>query len=227
MDKKVVRLLRGSSQKKTIYSDDPVEVAGRFQSQGARLVHLVDLDAAFGQGNNFESIKEVVASLNIDVQVGGGIRTPEYAHKLIDAGVKRIVVSTKAIQNSRFLNLLYQSFADRLVISLDVRNGKLAIEGWRQSSCQEPLPFIREQERKGLKWLVYTDISRDGTLEGLNFKAIKALKEETSIGIIASGGVASLEDIKKANSLGVWGVIVGKALYEEKFTLKEALKTLS
>ena len=227
MDKKVVRLRQGIARNKKIYSDNPLAVAKHWKKQKAKWLHIVDLDAAFGRGNNLDKIKEIAQGININIQ-GGGIRSLSYAKNLMNLGVKRVVVSTKAFQDKSFLKMLIRSLsASSVVLSADLKEGRVALEGWKKTRFIDLSKTLCDLASIGLKWLVYTDISRDGMLSGPNYKALEKLKEDTPVNIIASGGVSSLEDIEKLNSVKVWGVIVGKALYEGKFSLSDAIKRIS
>jgi len=224
MDKKVVRLRQGEACNRMTYSDDPLGIAQKWKEQGARWLHIVDLDAALESGNNLDVIEEIAEKSNLNTQAGGGIRSLDYAENLIKRGVKRVVVGTRAFQDEYFLTELIRKFSpSSVVLSIDIKEGKVALKGWRETISLDIQELCRSAAAVGLEWLVYTDISRDGTLEGLNYEAIRGLKQKTSVNIIASGGVGSMEDIRKVNSLGIWGVIVGKALYEGKFTLTEAI----
>lgn len=223
----VVRLTKGMPEAKKVYSSDPLKTARDFKAQGAELIHIVDLDAALGQGNNFSVIQGIVKEAGVDIEVGGGIRTLEYAQKLIDCGVKRIVVSTKAFEDRAFLEALLKKSPDQVALSLDVKDGRPAINGWKHSVQIDVNNILEYLERVGLNWLIYTDISRDGTLQGVNCEGVRDIKSKIKMNLIASGGVARLEGLKQVNSLGVWGVIVGKAFYEKTFTLKQAIEAIS
>jgi len=222
---KVVRLLRGDPSQPKIYSDDPVEIARKWESQGAHFLHIVDLSAALGEGDNLKAIAEIVQSVKVKVEVGGGIRDLKKAKQLISSGVRRIVVGTKVIDED-FLNHLIQEIdAEKIAASIDVIDSCMAVEGWQKHTDFNSLDFIAYLGLKGIKWIIYTDISRDGTLKGVNSEEIKKLslyKEEMKI--IYAGGIAALDDLKAINQNApfIWGVIVGKALYEEKFKLSEA-----
>lgn len=227
MDKKVVRLRQGEAGNRKTYSDDPLGIAQKWKEQGASWLHIVDLDAALELGNNLDVIEEIAEKSNLNTQVGGGIRSLDYAENLIKGGVKRVVVGTRAFQDEDFLAKLIGKFnPSSVALSIDIKEGKVALRGWRETLSLDIQELCRTTAAAGLEWLVYTDISRDGTLEGLNYEAIRELRQKTSLNIIASGGVGSMEDIRKVNSFGIWGVIVGKALYEGKFSLAEAIGSL-
>ena len=226
MDSEVVRLTKGQPQSKKIYSSEALEVAKIWKSQGAKDLHIIDLDKALGRGSNLEVIKEIIRKVKIDTEVGGGIRDYNYAKKLINIGAKRIILSTKVLEDKSFLKRMIRNFKDFLMVSLDIKKNRLAYKGWQATLSLEFPPLIKELQDLGLRWLIYTDILRDGTLKGLNLKEIEKIRKLTSMNLIVSGGVGSLEDLKRIKNLGVWGVIVGKALYEKKFTLKEALSCI-
>ncbi|MFC1514389.1 1-(5-phosphoribosyl)-5-[(5-phosphoribosylamino)methylideneamino]imidazole-4-carboxamide isomerase [Candidatus Omnitrophota bacterium] len=223
----LVRLTRGDPKAKKVYPLTPLDAAQKFKEQGAELIHVVDLDGALGQGDNFSVVEGIARKSGVDIEMGGGIRSLEYAQKILDCGVKRIVVSTKALEDRKFLDTLLERFGERVAFSLDVKNGRPVIAGWKQSITVNVENVVKSLELSGLKWLIYTDVSRDGTLRGPNNAGVAEIQRMTSVQIIASGGVSALKDIKEINTLGVWGVIVGKALYEQKFTLKEAIDSLS
>src|SRR3989338_6430354 len=221
---KVVRLTKGDPNSAKVYSDDPLAMARKWQDEGAELLHLVDISAALGQGDNLAIIKDIINQLDIDVQVGGGIRDVKKAKWLLSLGAKRIIVGTKALDED-FLNKLLESIdKESLAIGVDVLDTCLAIEGWKKHTDFCGLDFIAYLQLKGVKWIIYTDVSRDGTLKGLNFSEVSGLSTFQGVNFIASGGVASLDDLNqiKKRLPFLWGVIAGKALYEEKFTLSQA-----
>lgn len=219
----VVRLRQGDPAQCTVYSNDPVAVAKDWQSQGAKLLHVVDLSAAFSQGDNRSIIKEIVAAVDIDVQVGGGVRQAAIAQELLDWGVKRIVVGTKAVDETCLDEMIEAVGPEHLAIGIDVAEGNLAIEGWQMKTDIKAIDFIKFLQLKGIEWVIYTDISRDGMLSGMDIGQIQALEAFNNINIIASGGIANLKDIEnlKENAPFVWGVITGKALYEGAIRFSE------
>lgn len=220
---KVVRLTRGDPKASKVYSDDPVAIAKKWEAEGAKLIHLVDLSAALGEGDNLTEIKSIIENVKVRVQVGGGIRDIKKVKQLLSLGAERIIIGTKALDED-FLNQVLKSLdKEKVAIGVDVINSNLAIEGWRTKTDFSGLDFIAYLQLKGIKWIIYTDISRDGTLQGLNCQQITKLATFGDMNIIASGGVASLEDLRQIKQCAsfIWGVIVGKALYEGKFTLSE------
>lgn len=224
----VVRFVQGSLDKK-IYSRDPVRTASHWVRQGAKLLHVVDLDgASCGSLKNLEVVREIVNKQAVPIQFGGGVRKIEVIKRLLDYGIWRVVISTKAVEDRTFLERAFRKFREKVIVSMDARGNQLLIKGWKAPArAIDVLTFVKRLKEIGFKELIYTDISKDGTLKGPNIRAIKKLLKEGKIKIIASGGVSSLEDIRKLKVLqrqGLIGVIVGKALYEGRFTLAEALK---
>lgn len=227
MGGKCVRLLRGNAETKVVYSDDPVAVARKWESLGAEFLHLVDLDGAIGgKISNLRHLQDIVRSINIPAEFGGGVRSLEEISELLMSGVERVILGTKACQKD-FLTEAISRFAERIAVGIDSRDGKVAVEGWTRSTDLRALDFAREVENIGVKTIIFTDISADGTLKGPSFARIEELAKAVSMNIIASGGVSSLEDIRKLTAYepdGVTGVIVGKALYEETIDLSEAIR---
>ena len=224
----VVRFVQGRLDKK-IYSRDPVKTAKHWVRQGAKLIHIVDLDgAASGLPKNLNTVKEIIKAVDVPIQFGGGVRTIEMIKSLLDCGIFRIVLGTKAIEDNNFLKTAFRKFKDRIIVSIDAQSGRILIKGWQSSyKNTDALVFARALKDVGFKQIIYTDILKDGTLKGPNIKDLKKLLKETGLGIIASGGISSLDDIRKLKVLekqGLRGVIIGKALYEGKFTLTQALK---
>lgn len=226
----VVRLVQGKFDKnKRVYSTDPVKTARHWAKQGAGLIHVVDLDGAYsGVPKNIEKAKEIASSVSVPVEFGGGVRSIETIKELLGAGIFRVVLGTKAIQDRRFLTKAAGEFKEKIIVSLDTKAESLAIQGWQDDSGDVKLSeFLSALKKAGFKEFIYTDILKDGTLKGPNIQAIKKLLKESGLKIIASGGIASIDDIRRLKLLekqGVSGVIIGKALYEGKFTLAQALK---
>jgi len=223
----VVRLVQGRYAEK-VYSRDPIKTAKHWVKQGAQFLHIVDLDAAINsRSDNFSLIKHIPRAVDIPVEIGGGIRTEKAISQLLDAGFSRVVLGTKAVEDKNFLKKARRKFEDRIIVSIDAREGKVMIKGWRAAHAGvSVVEFIDSLKAMGFKEIIYTDTLKDGTLKGPNIKAIKSLLK-SGLGIIASGGISSLEDIRRLKALkkyGLTGVIVGKALYEGKFTLPQALK---
>ncbi len=224
----VVRYVQGRLNKK-VYSKDPLKTARHWIKAGAQLLHVVDLDGAFtGTPKNLDIVKAIAESVSVPIQFGGGIRKIETIEKLLDFGVWRVVLGTKAVADRAFLKKAFSKFNDKLIVSLDTKDNVLSIKGWQASFKKtDVLTFATLLKDMGFKQLIYTDTLKDGTLSGPNIKAIKAILKETGLKLIASGGISSLDDIyklKKFEKQGLTGVIIGKALYEGKFTLTQALK---
>ncbi|MEI6631512.1 MAG: 1-(5-phosphoribosyl)-5-[(5-phosphoribosylamino)methylideneamino]imidazole-4-carboxamide isomerase [bacterium] len=223
----VVRLYQGAKDKK-IYSRDPVKTARHWLRQGAELIHVVDLDGAFsGEPRNIAIVKRIVKETNVPIEFGGGVRSIEAIKELLTCGVQRVVLGTKAIEESSFLKKARDKFKDRIIVSIDAREGRVMTKGWKSNvSNKDTLSFACALAKLGFKEIIYTDISKDGTLKGPNIAEIKRILKAAKLKVIASGGISSLEDIyklKKLEKQGVRGVIIGKALYEGRFTLKEAI----
>ncbi|SES81914.1 1-(5-phosphoribosyl)-5-[(5-phosphoribosylamino)methylideneamino] imidazole-4-carboxamide isomerase [Natronincola peptidivorans] len=219
-DGRCVRLTQGKFDEEKIYFNDPQEVAKLWQEKGAEVLHIVDLDGALeGKGKNLSIIQAIVDAVNIPVQVGGGIRSIEAIEQLMAIGVERVILGTKAIEDKEMLKKAIAGFGSRVVVSIDAKDGYVAVDGWTKTSSVAALDFAKELEEMGIKTIIYTDIARDGMLQGPNFKAISQLKQQVGIDIIASGGVATIEDLQLLSHIGVAGAIVGKALYEGKIDL--------
>jgi phosphoribosylformimino-5-aminoimidazole carboxamide ribotide isomerase len=227
---KCVRLLQGRAEHETIYFEDPVAVAEQWQSEGAEWLHLVDLDGAMSSGtDNRGFARKIFRTLRIPVQFGGGVRSMSDLQELLEAGASRVILGTAAVEDADFLSKVLARFSDRIVVGLDARDGLVATKGWKQVEQLEVLEFAASLSRKGLHRIVYTDISRDGTLTGPNFEATRRVAEKSGLKVIASGGISSLEELRRLQLLevcGVEGVIIGKALYEKKFSLQEALAAI-
>ena len=225
----VVRLRQGRFCDKKVYSSDPLKLAGYWAGQGARLIHIVDLDgAASGKPKNLALVKKIVKNTAAAIQFGGGVRDIDTIKMLLDCGTKRVVLGTKAVEERDFLQRAFRLFGDKIIVSIDAKGEDVLIKGWRTSGKGlSILKFARILKKEGLGEFIYTDILKDGTLNGPNINSIKRLLKKTGMKIIASGGISSLADIDKLRSLekyGLSGVIVGKALYEKRFSLKEAFK---
>jgi len=224
---KCVRLYQGEMDKATIYNNNPVEVAVEWQKRGARLLHVVDLDGAVeGTPVNIGLIKKIISSVKIPVQVGGGIRSKEVAVAYLKAGAWRVVLGTRAVYDIGYVKELARTFPGRIVISLDARDGKVAVQGWKELTEIEVLELAKKFEKSKIGAIIYTNIRRDGTLEGPDIEGIERLVRALNIPVIASGGISSIEDIrnlKKIPAPGVVGVIIGRALYAGTIKIEEAL----
>jgi len=224
----VVRLFQGNFDQEKVYSADPVKVAKRWAGGGAKFLHIVDLDgASSGVPKNLNLVKEIANKTGMPFEFGGGVRNLKTVSQLLDLGAERVVLGTKAAMDAQFLKKAWKKFGEKIIVSIDAKGGKVLTQGWNSGAAKTTLDFARELKKMGFKQVIYTDISRDGTLSGPNILGIRELLEETGLKVIASGGVAALEDLfklKKLEKQGLAGVIVGKALYEGRFTLVEALK---
>lgn len=228
MDGKVVRLERGDADKKTVYSNDPVGIARKWQDAGAKWLHLVDLDGALsGIYKNLDIIERIVKAVDADIELGGGIRTKKSLRQGIELGASRVVLGTKATEDEEFVKEALSEFGDKIAIAIDSKGGFVSARGWVHSTKLTPVKLANKMQSIGIRTLIFTDISRDGMLSGPNLKAIKELLNAVdNVDIIASGGISCLNDILKLKRLepsGLCGVIVGKALYEGKLSLKEAI----
>lgn len=221
-----VRLLQGQVEQQTVYSTDPVATAQRWVEAGARHLHVVDLDGAFaGYLQNFDVIQRVVRAVPIPVQLGGGLRDLDTIRRVLEAGVQRVVLGTSALEQWDTLVQATARFPGCICVGIDSRNGRVAVRGWQTISGVDTLTFARQVAATGVAAIIYTDISRDGMLQGPNIAAIRAVAEHVMVPVIASGGVACLEDLRQLailEPLGVTGVIVGKALYEGRFAYQQA-----
>lgn len=227
-DGQCVRLVQGRAEDKTVYSDNPGAMAGSWQQQGAAWLHVVDLDGAFaGRPVNTSAIRAIAAEINIPFQVGGGLRRREDVAEVLNAGARRVIIGTKAVNSPDFVKSLLDEFGqDRIVLGLDARDGMVAVDGWVATSDLPVLDFADTMKGLGITTAVYTDISRDGLLQGPNLQAIENMARHSGLSIIASGGVSSRENIlalRELETCGVNGAIMGKALYDGKITLAEAL----
>ena len=226
LDGQVVRLREGKLEDKTVYSDDPLAFARRWEEEGGNCLHVVDLNAAFtGEPRNIEMIKRLVRTLNIPVQVGGGIRSQEAAATFIKAGVSRVVIGTGAVDSPIFLENLVNRFGgDRIAVSVDAKDGRVAIRGWTEVTSINVLDFIRMVEKLGVATIIFTDIATDGTLIGPNFAALEKILDSTQCQVISSGGVANLDHIKQLASMPrLYGTIIGRALFDGTIDLGEAV----
>jgi phosphoribosylformimino-5-aminoimidazole carboxamide ribotide isomerase len=228
-DGRCVRLLQGDFQRETVFSDDPLSVAYSWQRQGAGRLHLVDLDgAARGEPAHLDLIRRIIESLDIPVQVGGGIRSVATANSWLDAGADRVVIGTAAVRNPEMVRELCGSRgAERVVVAVDAKEGEVAVQGWAEGSSIDVLHLAGEMERMGVTRLLYTDIARDGMMAGPDHEYSRRLVQDTGMAVLASGGVASVDDIRGLVATGVEGVIVGRALYSGAVALAEAIAAVS
>ncbi len=224
-DKKAVRLYKGDYNQMTVYSENPAEIALDFKNQGAKNMHIVDLEGAkTGDTPNLETVKKIISSTDLFTEVGGGIRSLEVIEKYISAGVERVILGTSAVTDREFLVKALELYGDKIAVGVDIKDGFVAIKGWTEKSSLDGFEFMKELESLGVKTVICTDISKDGAMQGTNHELYKKLSENLSLNVIASGGVSSIEDIKRLKSLGVYGAIIGKAYYVKALSLKEAIE---
>ena len=225
---KVVRLHQGDFNKITFYSDEPIKIAMAWQEKGARLLHLVDLEGARdGKLKNKDTIVDIVKNIDILCEIGGGIRTESDIEFFLNAGAKRVVIGTKALEGNASLGRLVSKYKEKIVVSIDFSGGRVAKKGWQEETDLTPGDCVDMMQEAGVKTIVVTDIRLDGTLKGPNVKRIKEIINSKDISVIASGGISSIEDIRKLKEIenkNLEGVIVGRALYEGKVKLEEAIK---
>lgn len=224
-DGKAVRLYKGDYAQMTVYSDNPEEIALDFKSQGATHLHLVDLEGAKTGGTpNLSLIKEIVSKTNLFTEVGGGIRSMEVVDKYIESGVSRVILGTAAVTNQDFLIEAVKKHGDKIAVGVDIKDGYVAIKGWTEKSQYDLFTFCNKLQKIGVKVIICTDISKDGAMQGANHKMYCELSEKSNLKIIASGGVSSLEDVKKLAQNKIYGAIVGKAYYTKAMTIEDAIK---
>ena len=224
-DGKCVRLMQGELTRSTEYGD-PIDMAKRWEDEGAYYLHVVDLDAAFsGTFVNQDIITKLVQSIKIPVQMGGGVRTKEDIRvRLDDAGISRVILGTVAVEEPELVEWAVGRYKDRIAVGIDAKEGNVAIKGWAESSGIDPVKLASEMHQRGVDNIIYTDISKDGMMEGPNLEKTELIVKKTWMNLIASGGISSLEDIRKVRATGASGCIVGRALYDGAFTLQDAMK---
>ncbi len=224
---KAVRLFRGEKDKETVYSDSPADMARRWADEGATYLHVVDLDGAFdGESENEPHIRSIVQAVSIPVEVGGGIRTLDKARRLADFGVDRIIIGTRALESRSFVDELIRALPGKINVGIDAKDGMVAVKGWTETSTVDAESFLASFTGSGVSGIIYTDISRDGALAGVNVGAMKTACLATDVPIIASGGVTSVDDIAALRDLPLFGIITGKAIYEGRLTIASAMAAL-
>jgi phosphoribosylformimino-5-aminoimidazole carboxamide ribotide isomerase len=224
---KCVRLIQGDYDRETVYHDSPAEQAKEWERQGAEYIHVVDLDGAkTGNSLNSEAIGEITKAVKIPVQVGGGVRTMETIDSHIAKGVSRVIIGTAAIQNPEFVEEAVAKYADKIAVSIDARNGLVATDGWTETTDVRAVDLMGRLADIGVKTVVYTDIAKDGMLQGPNFDELQLMNNASDIDIIASGGVSTAEDIAILREMDLYGAIIGKALYEGNLSLETVLEGL-
>ena len=225
-DKKCVRLVKGDFDNKTEYQMLPVDQAGKYKNHGFKNLHIVDLDGALtGETVNLDIIKDIVSKFELKVEIGGGIRNLDSIQKYIDVGVEKVILGSAAIKNKNFLKKACEKFPNKIALGLDAKDGYLSVSGWKESSNQLTLEFLKEVNDYGASRLIYTDINKDGMKQSPNFDETKKIAEMSNCPVIISGGVSSIDDIKIAKSLkNIEGIIVGKAIYDGDIKLEELVK---
>ena len=227
MGGKCVRLVQGDPTKPKVYFNNPLEAAKLFEDRGAELIHLIDLDAAIGSGQNMEAIEKILKNVRVKVQIGGGIRTLEKAEALLKLGAYRVIFGTAAIQNPTLIEEAIRHYGSpRVAVAIDENKGKVTFHGWKDRSKIDYLDFARSLEAIEVGTIIFTSTSVDGTLKGPQVEKIVKLVETVKVPVMASGGIASLNDLVMLAGTGVEGVVVGTALYEGKFTFKQALEVV-
>ena len=225
---KCVRLFKGDFQQETVFSDSPANMARKWQAQGAEYLHLVDLDGALaGSSQNLNAIEEILQAVDIPTELGGGIRSMEQIDQLLAMGITRVILGSVAVKNPDLVREACAKYGERIVVGIDAKDGIVAVEGWGKSGNIGVIELAQKMKEAGVKTIIYTDISRDGTLSGVNVEATVKLAQESGVKIVASGGVKSLEDIKalkKQEAVGIEGVIAGKSIYMGTLDLAAAIK---
>lgn len=225
LGRKAVRLLKGDYNQVTVYSDSPLEVAEKFKSLGATHIHMVDLDGAkYGTAPNMDIVAEVAENTGLFVEIGGGIRSMETVKKYIDAGISRVILGTAAICDEDFLKEAVRTYGEKIAVGADVKDGKIAVKGWLEQSDVTLDEFFLKMQDLGVKNIICTDISRDGAMRGTNLELYRELSAKYSLDITASGGVSSIEDVKRLREMNLYGAIIGKAYYTGAVDLKEAIE---
>ena len=224
MDGQVVRLRQGKASEKTVYSNDPVEFAKKWADEGGDYLHIVDLDAAFtGTSHNLDSVKKITESISIPCELGGGMRTEESLQRAFDAGVSRIVIGTRAAESLDFVADMVKKFGgEKIAVGIDAKDGIVSVKGWTELSKVKAIDLAKNAEAAGVGTIIYTDIATDGMLVGPNFKELQQMLATLKCQLIASGGVSNADDVRKLRTMpGLYGAIIGKALYENTVTLAE------
>ncbi|KYH28762.1 MULTISPECIES: 1-(5-phosphoribosyl)-5-[(5-phosphoribosylamino)methylideneamino]imidazole-4-carboxamide isomerase [Clostridium] len=223
-DGKCVRLYKGDFNKSEVVSESPLETAFKFKKEGAEFIHMVDLDGALkGKGVNYDIVSKIIKEVNVPVELGGGIRDMETIEFLINIGVSRVILGTAALNNSQLVKSAVNKYGEKIAVGIDAKNGYAAVDGWTNVSIINYIDFAVEMERIGVKTIIFTDISKDGTLQGPNLEQLEELGQSVRCNIIASGGIKSIEDLKNLKKMGLYGAITGKGIYSGNIDLKEAI----
>ena len=224
-DKKAVRLYKGDYNEMTVYSNNPIEIARKFQECGATYIHMVDLEGAKnGTTPNIDEVRKVVDYTDLKVEIGGGIRDEETVQKYIDLGVERVILGTAAVTDDEFLRKMVSKYKEAIAVGVDLKDGYVAIKGWTEKSALTADKFFKHLSDIGVKTVICTDISKDGAMQGTNRELYKKLSEKYTMDIVASGGVSSIDDIKALKEMNLYGAILGKAYYIGAVDLKQAVE---
>ena len=224
-EKKAVRLFKGDYENMTVYSENPIEIAQDFVNAGATHIHVVDLEGAKdGTTPNISVVRQIAAETDLFIEIGGGIRDMDTVDAYLSSGVSRVILGTAAVNDREFLTAAVKKYGDKIAVGADVKDGYIAIKGWLESSALTLDDFLQEMEKIGVKYIICTDISKDGAMRGTNLELYSRLSEKYSMNITASGGVSTLDDVKKLNEMDLYGAIIGKAYYIGVIDLKDALE---
>lgn len=222
---KAVRLLKGDYDKMTVYSDNPASVAAEFRNMGATHIHLVDLEGAKnGTTPNIETVRKIKAECGLFTEIGGGVRSMETVEAYIGAGIDRVILGTAAVTDEKFLVDAVKEYGGRIAVGADIKDGRVAIKGWTEKSEYSCFDFFDKMQKIGVETVICTDVSKDGAMQGTNVELYRELSEKFSINICASGGVSSIDDVRRLRSLDLYGAIIGKAYYAGAVSLKEAIE---
>ena len=225
---KAVRLYKGDYNAVTVYSERPLEFAEDFREKGCSAIHIVDLDGArSGETVNMDAVKRIASVEGLYSEIGGGIRNMETVSRYLEAGVDRVILGTAALNDPTFLKNALREYGNRIAVGVDLKDGKVAVKGWLETSDKEGIQFLKELEDLGVEGVIVTDISRDGAMKGTNLDLYRRINEEVSLKVTASGGVSTLEDVVALKAIGLYGAIIGKAYYTGAIKLKEALEAAS
>ncbi|MCY6356267.1 1-(5-phosphoribosyl)-5-[(5-phosphoribosylamino)methylideneamino]imidazole-4-carboxamide isomerase [Clostridium sp. ZS2-4] len=223
---KCVRLYQGKFEASEVVGENPVEVALSFKESGAEYIHMVDLDGALnGEIKNLNIISEVVKKVEIPVELGGGIRDMKTIDMLIESGVARVILGTAALNNPELVKEAVKKYGEKIAVGIDAKDEKVAVNGWLDISSVDYIEFAKEMEKIGVETIIFTDISKDGTLQGPNLEQLGKLQKNVNCSIIASGGIKDIDDLKAINEMGIYGAITGKAIYSGNIDLKEGIDT--
>lgn len=224
-EKKAVRLFKGDYENMTVYSENPIEIAQDFVNSGATHIHVVDLEGAKdGTTPNISVVRQIAAETDLFIEIGGGIRDMDTVDAYLSSGVSRVILGTAAVNDREFLTAAVKKYGDKIAVGADVKDGYIAIKGWLESSALTLDDFLQEMEKIGVKYVICTDISKDGAMRGTNLELYSRLSQKYSMNITASGGVSTLDDVKKLNEMNLYGAIIGKAYYIGAIDLKDALE---